>query len=239
MLGMSGSVTEGDALEYGESDQRGVGLISSTGRYTSSPGQGLGQGLGPGQGLGQGQGRASTVSFNVGSRGALPTSGSGHGSGHGTGTRPSSAPGQGLATGPGAEQPTVMEAELLENILLQESVIDQLGVDTLEAFVTQVTDPPWAYLKIYAPLVSLPYLSSTLCICFTHFTLNPLSLNPSVSPSTPFLHFIPPRPPPVSPLSTFSTLSFPSFSTLLLPSLFSLPDNPIVGVSEERLRGRA
>ena len=221
MLGMSGSVTEGDALEYGESDQRGVGLISSTGRYTSSPGQGLGQGLGPGQGLGQGQGqgRASTVSFNVGSRGALPTSGSGHGSGHGTGTRPSSAPGQGLATGPGAEQPTVMEAELLENILLQESVIDQLGVDTLEAFVTQVTDPPWAYLKIYAPLVSLPFLSSLYLLYSLHpqpsFS-QPLSLSFNPLPT-----FHPPSPPPrlsplyfLNPLISLFLHSPPSFPLL-------------------------
>ena len=115
-LGMSGSIAEGDAS-----------------------GQGLG--FSPGQGLGTVQGKALAVSFNMGERGdttptQITTTGTSS-NGRNSGTQPSPGQGQGLASAP--EQPVALDPELLENILLQESVIDQLGVDTLEAFVTQVT----------------------------------------------------------------------------------------------------
>ena len=120
-LGMSGSIAEGDAS-----------------------GQGLG--FSPGPGLGTVQGKALAVSFNMGDRvdttpTQITTTGTSS-NGRSGGTQPSPGQGPGLAS----EQPVALDPELLENILLQESVIDQLGVDTLEAFVTQVT---WRDVKLH------------------------------------------------------------------------------------------
>ena len=130
-LGVSESVAEGgDVMEYGESDQMGGGG-TSTGRYTAALGPGLGQGTGLGQS--QGTGRALAVSFNVDDQN--------DGNSDYT-THQSLASGPGPAPGPApTEQTQSLDPERLENIVLQESVIDQLGVETLEAFVTQVSNP--------------------------------------------------------------------------------------------------
>ena len=138
-LGVSESVAEGgDVMEYGASDQRGGGG-TSTGRYTAAPGPGLGQGTGLGQS--QGAGRALAVSFNVDDQNDGNSDYTTHQSLAPTpGLAPASGPG--LTPGAGAtEQTQSLDPELLENIVLQESVIDQLGVETLEAFVTQVINP--------------------------------------------------------------------------------------------------